>query len=149
MIVAMYARVSTQRQENEETIETQIMAINDFVTKNDHTIVKEYRNDGWSGTILARPSLDELRLGARKKIWEAVVIQETERLNRKYSYQELVTDELNDLGIQILYVTTPPIKDDGDRLLYGVKGLFAEYEEQRLLKDLGWENFARPEMGMQ
>ncbi|RJR29225.1 recombinase family protein [Candidatus Microgenomates bacterium] len=132
MIVAMYARVSTQRQENEETIETQIMAINDFVTKNGHTIVKEYRDDGWSGTLLARPSLDELRLDARKKIWEAVVIYDPDRLARKYSYQELVTDELNELGIQVLYVTTPPIKDDGDRLLYGVKGLFAEYERAKI-----------------
>lgn len=128
----MYARVSTQRQENEETIETQIMAINDFVTKNGHTIVKEYRDDGWSGTLLARPSLDELRLDARKKIWEAVVIYDPDRLARKYSYQELVTDELNELGIQVLYVTTPPIKDDGDRLLYGVKGLFAEYERAKI-----------------
>ncbi|OGM25736.1 hypothetical protein A3D00_03335 [Candidatus Woesebacteria bacterium RIFCSPHIGHO2_02_FULL_38_9] len=132
MIIATYARVSTQRQENEETIETQIMAINDFVAKNSHTVVKEYRDDGWSGTILARPSLDELRLDARKKIWEAVLIYDPDRLARKYSYQELVTDELNELGIQVLYVTTPPPKDDGDRLLYGVKGLFAEYERARI-----------------
>lgn len=33
-----------------------------------------------------------------------------DRLARKYSYQELVMDELNDLGIDILYVTTPPLK---------------------------------------
>jgi len=128
----MYARVSTQRQENEETIETQIMAINDFIAKNGHTVVKEYRDDGWSGTILARPSLDELRLDARKKIWEAVVIYDPDRLARKYSYQELVTDELNEIGIQVLYVTTPPPRDDGDRLLYGVKGLFAEYERAKI-----------------
>lgn len=132
MIVATYARVSTQNQENEETIENQVMAIKEFVQKNGHTVVKEYRDDGWSGRILARPSLDELRLDAKKKVWEAVVIYDPDRLARKYSYQELVTDELNDLGIEVLYVTTPPVRDEGDRLLHGVKGLFAEYERAKI-----------------
>src|SRR3989344_2968054 len=132
MLIATYARVSTKRQEDEETIETQIMAVNDWASKNGHTIVKEYRDEGWSGTILARPHLDELRLDARKKLWEAVLIYDPDRLARKYSYQELVTDELSELGIQVLYVTTPPAKDDSDKLLYGVKGLFAEYERARI-----------------
>ncbi len=106
--------------------------MNDWATKNGHTIVKEYRDEGWSGMILARPGLDELRLDARKKAWEAVLIYDPDRLARKYSYQELVTDELNELGIKVLYVTTPPAKDDTDKLLYGVKGLFAEYERARI-----------------
>jgi hypothetical protein len=33
-----------------------------------------------------------------------------DRLARKYSYQELVMDELNDLGINIFFVTTPPLQ---------------------------------------
>src|SRR6266498_3423405 len=117
MLCAYYGRVSTLRQENEETIENQFMAIKEFAAKNGHTLVKEYRDEGWSGTILARPELDELRLDAKKKIWEAAIIYDPDRLARRYSYQELVTDELTDLGIQVLYVTTPPPKDDSDRLM--------------------------------
>lgn len=132
MLAAFYARVSTQRQENEETIETQILAIKDFAKVNGHTIVKEYKDEGWSGTILARPSLDELRLDARNKIWEAIIIYDPDRIARKYSYQALVIDELEELGVKVLFVTTPPAKTDEDRLLYGVKGLFAEYERARI-----------------
>src|SRR3990167_215579 len=132
MLIATYARVSTKRQEDEETIETQIMAVNDWASKNGHTIVKEYRDDGWSGTILARPGLDELRLDARKKLWEAVLIYDPDRLARRYAYQELVLDELQDLGFQVLFVTTPTPKDDSDKLLMGVKGLFAEYERAKI-----------------
>lgn len=132
MITAFYARVSTQRQENEETIETQILAIKDFAKANGHTIVKEYKDEGWSGTILARPALDDLRLDARNKIWEAVIIYDPDRIARKYSYQSLIIDELEELGVKVLFVTTPPAKTDEDRLLYGVKGLFAEYERARI-----------------
>lgn len=132
MITALYARVSTQRQENEETIGTQILAIRDFASKNGHTIVKEYRDDGWSGTILARPALDQLRLDAKSKLWEGIVVYDPDRIARKYSYQTLVMDELEEAGIKVLFVTTPPAKSDEDRLLYGVKGLFAEYEKARI-----------------
>ena len=132
MIVSSYARVSTQRQENEETIETQIMAIKDYAAKNGHTIIKEYRDEGWSGTILARPNLDELRLDARKKLWVGVILYDPDRLARKYAYQSLVIEELEEQGIKVLFVTTPPAKTDEDKLLYGVKGIFAEYERARI-----------------
>lgn len=132
MLTAFYARVSTQRQENEETIETQILAVRDFAKSNGHTIIKEYKDEGWSGTILARPSLDELRLDARNKVWEAVIVYDPDRLARKYSYQALIIDELEEQGIKVLFVTTPPAKTDEDRLLYGVKGLFSEYERARI-----------------
>lgn len=132
MRVALYARVSSQRQEVEETIETQIMAIKDFVKANNHTLIQEYRDDGWSGTILARPALDQLRLEASKRLWEAIVVYDPDRLSRKYAHQALVIEELESRGIVVLFVTTPQVKDDGDKLLYGVKGLFAEYERSKI-----------------
>lgn len=132
MKVAFYARVSSQRQEVEETIETQIMAIKDFTKLNNHTIVQEYRDDGWSGTILARPALDQLRLDASKRLWEGIVLYDPDRLSRKYAHQILVSDELESRGIKVLFVTTPPVKNEADRLLFGVKGLFAEYERSHM-----------------
>ncbi len=132
MLVSLYARVSSQRQEQEQTIETQLLAIKDFAKLNNLTIVKEYKDDGWSGTILARPALDELRLDAKNKIWEGVIVYDPDRVARKYSYQALVIDELEEAGLKVLFVTTPPAKNDEDKLLYGVKGLFAEYERARI-----------------
>lgn len=132
MFVATYGRVSTSGQENEETIENQFMAIKEFADKKELVIVKQYKDEGWSGTILARPSLDELRIDAKNKKWEAVVIYDPDRLARKYSYQELLIDELQEAGVQVLFVTTPPVKDDSDKLLMGVKGLFAEYERAKI-----------------
>ncbi|MCL6096065.1 MAG: recombinase family protein [Patescibacteria group bacterium] len=132
MLVASYSRVSSQRQEQEQTIETQILAIKDYAKENNLTIVKEYRDEGWSGTILARPSLDELRIEAKNKLWEGVIIYDPDRLARKYSYQSLLLDELEEAGIKVFFITTPPAKTDEDKLLYGVKGLFAEYERARI-----------------
>lgn len=110
-LIAIYARVSTSRQENEGTIETQLSTLREYAEKNGYTIVKEYLDDGWSGDILARPSLDELRQDARSKQWEAVLFYDPDRLARRYSYQELVMDELKEAGVEVMFITVSAPKN--------------------------------------
>jgi site-specific DNA recombinase len=131
-MIAVYARVSTARQEDENTIETQLFAIREFARAKTYTVVQEYIDDGWSGDMLARPALDLLRQHAKKRLWDAVLFYDPDRLARRYSFQELVMDELRDLRIEPLFVTIPPSRNDEDRLMYGVRGVFAEYERTKI-----------------
>src|SRR5262249_43769146 len=55
-----------------------------------------------------------------------------DRLARRYSFQELVMDELRELTIEPLFVTIPPSRNHEDRLLYGGRGVFAEYERTKI-----------------
>ncbi len=61
--VGIYARVSTGSQENEQTINSQIDEIRQKIKKDGNTILEKYVSvdDGWTGTILSRPGLDNLR----------------------------------------------------------------------------------------
>lgn len=131
-LIAVYGRVSTSNQENEGTIETQLSAVKDFAKKNNYTIVQQYLDNGWSGDNIVRPELDQLRIDAKKKVWEAVLMYDPDRLARRYSYQELVMDELREAGIEVLFVTTSTPKNEEDKILYGVKGLFAQYERAKI-----------------
>ena len=131
-LISTYARVSTARQEEERTIEVQLGALRDFAREHGYTIVKEYIDDGWSGDILARPSLDQLREDAKKKMWQAVLIYDPDRLARRYSYQELVMDELRDMGLEVMFITVPSPKNSEEKILHGVRGLFAEYERAKI-----------------
>jgi site-specific DNA recombinase len=131
-ITAVYGRVSTARQEEENTIETQLGAVREYASKNNITVVKEYIDNGWSGDSLVRPALDQLRIDAKNNLWKAVLIYDPDRLARRYSYQELVMDELREAGIEVLFVTTTAPKNSEDKILYGVKGLFAEYERAKI-----------------
>jgi len=131
-LIAIYARVSTSNQENEGTIETQLAAVKEFANKNNYTIVQEYLDNGWSGDSIVRPALDQLRMEAKKKIWEAVLMYDPDRLARRYSYQELVMDELQEAGIEMIFVTVPSPKNSEDKILHGVRGLFAEYERAKI-----------------
>lgn len=131
-LIATYTRVSTSHQEEQQTIKNQEISLKEFAQKNGHTIVEEYVDDGWSGDILARPSLDKLRQDAKNKVWEAVLIYDPDRLARRYSYQELVMDELQEAGIEVMFVTVPAPKNSEEKILYGVRGLFAEYERAKI-----------------
>jgi site-specific DNA recombinase len=131
-LIATYSRVSTATQEEQQTIKTQLNTLKDFSEKNNYHIVKEYIDDGWSGDILARPALDRLRQDAKSKMWEAILIYDPDRLARRYSYQELIMDELKEAGIEIIFVTISAPKNSEDKILYGVRGLFAEYERAKI-----------------
>ena len=131
-LTAIYARVSTARQEEEQTIKTQLSAVNELVQKSDFRVVEEYIDEGWSGDILARPALDKLRQDAKAKLWDVIVVYDPDRIARRYSYQELVMDELREAGIEVVFVTISAPKNSEDKILYGVRGLFAEYERAKI-----------------
>jgi site-specific DNA recombinase len=131
-LIAIYGRVSTARQEEDGTIETQLSAVRQEARERGYTIVREYIDDGWSGDNLERPGLDALRQDAKGKTWEAVLIYDPDRLARRYSYQELVMDELREAGIELMFVTIATPKNSEEKILHGVRGLFAEYERAKI-----------------
>jgi site-specific DNA recombinase len=130
--VSLYQRVSTSNQEDANTVQNQGMVLDEYVKSNGLVVVEKYIDEGWSGDTLARPALDRMRQDARDKKWGAVIIYDPDRLARRYSYQELIVDELRDLGIEVIFTTIPAPKNSEDKILYGVRGLFAEYERTKI-----------------
>src|SRR6516162_4012742 len=58
---ALYARVSTDGQQKDGTIASQLAELRKQVAAAGHELVKEYIDDGYSDTLLDRPALDQLR----------------------------------------------------------------------------------------
>lgn len=133
MRVAIYSRVSTERQKEEETIKSQTAQLEKFAQENNLTIVGKYEDDGWSGEILARPGLDKLRDDAPNKLFDVVIILCPDRLARKYIYQEIVIEELKKCGIKVVFLNRQKSEDTPEeRMLLGVQGLFADYEKEKI-----------------
>ena len=65
---AIYARVSTDRQKDHETIASQTTALLEYAPANQHAITPEWRlqDEGYSGSTLVRPGLERLREPARR-----------------------------------------------------------------------------------
>ena len=135
-LIAFYALVSTALHEDENTIENQMMELRRLADeqygKDGYVVTREYRDEDWSGDILARPRLDQLRQDAALDLWEAVLIYDPDRLARRYSFQELVLDELREAGKEVHFCTRSAPKDPIEKILFGVTGLFAEYERAKI-----------------
>jgi site-specific DNA recombinase len=134
MRVALYARVSTERQERQGTIASQLDALGRFATAHDHEIVDTYVcvDDGYSGTRLDRPGLDRLRDGAEAGAFDGVLILCPDRLARKYAYQVVILEELERFGVAVTFLEQPPGDDPHARLLTQIQGAIAEYERMKI-----------------
>jgi site-specific DNA recombinase len=131
MEIALYARVSTSRQQQTQTIDQQLDRLRVHVAQQpDWHLADEhiYRDDGFSGAKLNRPGLDRLRDRAAFAAFERVLITAPDRLARNYVHQMLLIDELAQRGCQVEFLDRPMSDDPHDQLLLQIRGAVAEYE---------------------
>lgn len=128
---AIYARVSTRRQEKEATIESQIAKLVTYAQQKEIEVPAKYRfvDQAVSGAQLARPGLDRLRDQVQLGGIEVVLCLSPDRLARHLGAQQVIVDELKRAGVEILFSDQPDLGDDPQaKLLLDIQGAFAEYE---------------------
>jgi site-specific DNA recombinase len=130
MRAAIYARVSTERQGREQTIDSQLSALRGWATTHGHEVLPEhvYTDEGYSGSRLDRPALDRLRDAVQDGAVAVVAVLTPDRLARKYAYQVLLLEEFRKGGCEIVFVQRPCSDDPHDQLLLQIQGAVAEYE---------------------
>ncbi len=132
MKIAMYSRVSTTRQAQQQTIEQQIKRLTQEIEKHAGWEIEAehiYQDEGYSGATLNRPGLDRLRDDAGMAQFEIVLMTAPDRLARKYVHQVLLVEELQQKGCQVSFLERPMKADDPhDQLLLQIRGAVAEYE---------------------
>ncbi len=136
MKAAVYARVSTLKQELEQTIESQLECLKDYVSNEGLELDENhiYIDEGYSGTKLERPGLDALRDGAADGDFQKVIIYSPDRLARRYAYQVIVIEELNKHGCEVIFLQRPISNDPEERLLLQMQGVIAEYERAKIIE---------------
>jgi site-specific DNA recombinase len=92
MRIAIYVRVSTQRQAMTQTIDQQIDRLRGHAESRGWQLPPEnvFRDDGYSGASLKRPGLDRLRDRAALASFDAVLLTDPDRLARNYVHQVLL-----------------------------------------------------------
>ena len=83
--VAIYARVSSERQARDGTIDSQVEALRSRVSQDQFTLDKElsFIDDGFSGSTLIRPALDRLRDQAAAGAFCRLYVHSPDRLARR------------------------------------------------------------------
>src|SRR5574340_1716207 len=128
--VALYARVSTEEQREGQTIDSQIAELTRFAESQGWKIAETYKDEGWSGTLLARPALDQLRDDATKHRFEAVLVNDVDRLARDVTHLGVLRRDLMRSGVRVIFRKVPGEASPTQNLLINVLGSFAEFERE-------------------
>src|ERR1700741_3547256 len=112
--VAVYARVSSQRQAQAHTIASQLDALRERIAQDqlqwDDSLC--FVDDGGTGSTLLRPAPD--------------------RLARKHAHQMVLMEELQHWGIEVVFLNRTIGDSAEDQLLLQVQGIVAEYERAKI-----------------
>jgi DNA invertase Pin-like site-specific DNA recombinase len=100
--VAIYTRVSTL----DQTIDNQLIELRDHCSRMGWEVVKEYADEGLSGTLSRekRPALNSLIKDAYRKRFDSVVCWDISRIGRSMKELILFLSDMKDRGVGICSV---------------------------------------------
>jgi site-specific DNA recombinase len=127
---AIYARVSSEEQREGQTIDSQIAELERFARAQDWLIAGIYKDEGWSGAVLARPELDRLRDDASRRAFDLVLINDVDRLARDVSHLGVIKRSLESHLVQVRFRKLPAEQSPTANLMVNILGSFAEFERE-------------------
>jgi len=124
--------VSSERQEKEHTIGSQVEALRAYAVQHGMDIVEEFTDEGYSGARLDRPALDRMRDLAERRGFEVLLTYCTDRLARKFVLQALILDELERFGVKTIFLEGGAADDPLSKLMHQITGAVAEFERAKI-----------------
>ena len=131
--IAIYARVSTK--DKDQTPETQLYALREYVSGRDWAVVKEYVDEASATDLRGRTAWRDLMEHARKGGIDLVVVTKLDRAFRsaKDTYDKLAYLDQHNSGF---IASTQPIDTSTStgKLLLGVLAAVAEFEKALIVE---------------
>jgi site-specific DNA recombinase len=128
--VALYARVSTEEQREGQTIDSQVAELERHAQERGWSVIGVYKDEGWSGSLLARPALDRLRDDTSKGLFNTVLINDVDRLARDVTHLGVIKRDLERHGQHVIFRKLPMENSPTHNLLVNILGSFAEFERE-------------------
>jgi site-specific DNA recombinase len=136
ILAALYARVSSEQQADEHTIDSQVAALRTGIVEDGLSLAaeREFLDEGYSGATLVRPALERLRDLIAAGGIDRLYVHSPDRLARRYAYQALLLDEFQAAGVEVVFLNRALGQSPEDELLLQVQGMVAEYERAKILE---------------
>jgi site-specific DNA recombinase len=128
LLVAIYARVSSEQQAEDHTIASQVAALRARVAEDglELPVEREFLDEGYSGATLVRPALEQVRDLIASGGIDRLYVHSPDRLARRYAYQARLLDEFQAAGVEVVFLKHALGQSPEDELLLQVQGMLAE-----------------------
>ena len=149
MLVCGYARVSTDNQLENYSIDEQTARLEAYCAAKGWTLLKTYVDGGYSGGNINRPALQQMLKAVRDSKIDAVVVYKLDRLSRSQKDTlTLIEDELLSHGTDFVSInenfdTSTPF----GRAMIGILSVFAQLEKDQITERFTMGRIARGKAG--
>ena len=133
MAVALYARVSTTRQaENDLSIPDQLRQMREWCQANDYVIANEYVEAGASAKDDKRPVFQQMLADATLSPtpYEAIIIHSLSRFFRDSLGFGMYELRLTKAGVKLISITQPTSEDSSGEMARKMFSIFDEYQSK-------------------
>ena len=137
MHVALYARVSTTRQaDNDLSIPDQLRQLHEWAKANGHLVVQEYVEPGASATDDKRPVFQQMIQDALLKppAFEAIIIHSLSRFFRDGIEFGVYERKLLKNKVKIISITQPTSDDSAGEMMRRIINMFDEHQSKEISK---------------
>ncbi|TLM98784.1 recombinase family protein, partial [bacterium] len=109
MRVAIYARVSSEKQDTDLSLSAQLRALREYAARNGHIIAREYVDEAESGRSIDRPGFKQMVAASRQKSppFDAILVWKLSRFARSREDSIVFKALLRKHGVQVVSITEP------------------------------------------
>ncbi|MCL0036692.1 recombinase family protein, partial [Dehalococcoidia bacterium] len=132
--VAIYARVSSEKQDTDLSISAQLRALREYAARNRYHVVREFIDEAEAGRTTARPAFREMISLARRlnKPFEQILVWKYSRFARSREDSIVHKAMLKKNGVQVISINEPFDDTPTGRLLEAIIESLDEFYSDNL-----------------
>ena len=136
--VALYARVSSDRQDVDLSVAAQLRALRDYAEKNDYIVAREYVDEAESGRIANRPEFRKMidEASRTNAPFREILVWKFSRFTRKREHAVAFKSMLRRKGIRVVSKTEQAEDTATGRLLEGIIESVDEFYNENLAQEV-------------
>ena len=138
MPVALYARVSSDRQDVDLSVAAQLRALRDYAEKHDYLVAREYVDEAESGRIADRPEFQKMLNEAAKPEapFKEILVWKFSRFTRKREHAVAFKSMLRRRGVRVVSITEQADDTPTGKLLEAIIESVDEFYSENLAQEV-------------
>ena len=135
---ALYARVSSDRQDVDLSVSAQMRALKDYARANGYSVAREYVDEAESGRVADRPQFREMiEEGSKPKAsFEVILVWKFSRFTRKREHAVAFKSMLRRKGIRVVSITEHADDSPTGKLMEAIIESVDEFYSENLAEDV-------------
>ena len=136
--VALYARVSSNRQDVDLSVSAQLRALRDYAEKNGYVVAREYVDEAESGRIADRPQFRKMLDEASKpnSPFHEILVWKFSRFTRKREHAVAFKSMLRKRGIKVVSITEHADDSPTGKLMEAIIESVDEFYSENLAQEV-------------